>query len=530
MIQLRDYQLEATQAVYDAIIAGFKAPIIAMPTGTGKSLTLAHGIHRTCSEYPQTRHMVLAHVKELVEQDYKAIRKLWRAAPVGIYSAGLNERDTMQPIIVGGSASVRNCVEKFGYRDFLWIDEAHMLSPTAETTYQKIVTKLREVNPGLIVVGLTATPYRRGIGCLTNGGIFDTVAIDLTTAECWKRFIAEGFLCPIYPKRTSAQIDVSSVSIVNGDYADGQLQAASDKLELNESIAREIALAAREGERRATLVFCSGIDHAEHMAEQLQANGMRARAVHSRMASGERDSVIRAFKSGNLDAVTNNGVLTTGFDYPQIDLIGMARATVSVGLWVQMLGRGTRPAPGKRDCVVLDFAGNRPRLGPIDAPYVPNPKKGEKTGELPVKVCDNCGCYAHISARVCEACGELFPIQTKLKPEAGTAAIMSSEAPIIETFNVTRVVYVSHARKIDGAESIRIGYMCGPRIFNKWINFENTKSKHFAHEWWRQFVGGDMPTNKEEALKMLSKGVAVTPKRVRVWTNKQYPEITGYEM
>lgn len=530
MLRLRDYQPEAVQSVYDAIIAGFKAPIIAMPTGTGKSFTLAHGIYRTCSEYPQTRHMVLAHVKELVEQDYNAIRKLWPFAPVGIYSAGLNERDTMQPIIVGGSASVRNCVEKFGYRDFLWIDEAHMLSPTAETTYQKIIAKLREVNPGLIVVGLTATPYRRGIGCLTNGGIFDTVAIDLTTAECWKRFIAEGFLCPIYPKRTSAQIDVSSVSIVNGDYADGQLQAASDKLELNESIAREIALAAREGERRATLVFCSGIDHAEHMAECLREEGMRARAVHSRMPSSERDAILAAFKSGLLHAVTNNGVLTTGFDHPPIDLIGMARATVSVGLWVQMLGRGTRPAPGKRDCVVLDFAGNRPRLGPIDAPYVPDPKKKEKTGELPVKVCDNCGCYAHISARVCEACGEPFPIQTKLKREAGTAAIMSTDVPVIESFNVNRVTYVRHERKLDGAMSVRVTYMCGAKHYSTWINFETSKGKHFAHEWWRQFVGDDMPESNEDALKMLSKGVAVTPKRVRVWTNRQFPEITGYEM
>jgi len=525
---MRYYQIEAIQATIDAVCNGAKAPLIAMPTGLGKSYVLAGLIQRICVESPHTRHMVLSHTKEILIQDAKALRTVWPQAPMGIFSSGLNRRDVLHPVLVAGCASVRNCVEQFGFRDVIYIDECHMLSPTAETTYQKIIAKLRERNPNLIVVGLTATPYRRGIGSLLNGGIFDSMAIDLTDAKSWARFIAEGHLVPLHAKRTDASIDVSGVKISNGDFAEGALQAASDKDQLNESIAKEIAIAMRS--RKAALVFCAGVEHAEHMAERLNAVGVKSRAVHSKMPTGDRDAIITAFKCGGLDCVTNNNVLTTGFDYPAIDLIGMARATVSVGLWVQMLGRGTRPAPGKSDCVVLDFAGNRPRLGPVDAPHIPNPKKGEKTGEIPCKICDSCGCYAHISARVCEACGEPFPIQTKLKHRPGSEAIMSGEAPIIETFNVSRVTYARHARKIDGAISVRVTYMCGYRHFSTWINFDAKKTKHFAHNFWKQFVGDDIPETNDDALTLLSSGVAVTPKKVRVWVNKQFPEVMGYEM
>jgi DNA repair protein RadD len=489
---------------------------------------LAGLVQRTCTEYPQTRHLILSHVKELLEQDHAAIRRLWPTAPVGLFSAGLNRRDTLHPIVIGGCASVRNCVDRFGRRDFCIIDEAHLLSPTAETTYQKIIAKLREANPNLIVVGLTATPYRRGIGSLLNGGIFDSMAIDLTDAKSWARFIAEGYLVPLHAKRTEASIDVSGVGISNGDFAEGQLQAASDKEQLNESIAKEIAVAMRS--RKAALVFCAGIEHAEHMAIALNAEGVNTRAVHSRLSPQDRAAILSSFMEGRLDAITNNNVLTTGFDCPRVDLIGMARATVSVGLWVQMLGRGTRPAPCKDSCLVLDFAGNRPRLGPVDAPHIPKPKKGEKTGEIPCKICEHCGCYAHISARVCEACGEPFPTATKLKQRAGEQAIMSGEAPIVETFNVSRVTYARHVKKLDGAVSIRVTYMCGYKHFSRWINFDAPKNKHFAREWWRQFVGDDIPENNDDALTQLTKGVAVSPKKVRVWTNRQFPEIMGYEL
>lgn len=528
-LSLRQYQLDAIDGVYARIIEGASAPLIAMPTGTGKSLSIAGLILRTCVEYPRTRHLVLSHVKELVRQDAEAINKLWPGAPVGIYSAGLSSRDIHHPIIVGGSASVRNRVGVFGHRDFLHIDEAHLLSPTDSTTYQRIIAGLKEINPNLIVVGYTATPYRRGIGSLLNGGIFDSMAIDLTGSKSWKRFIAEGYLVPLYAKRTGASIDISGVSIVNGDFAEGQLQKASDKEILNKIIAREIVAAMQH--RKCALIFCAGIEHAEHMAEQLNKMGLRTRAVHSKLSKAERDAAIDDFRSGRLDALTNNDCLTTGLDVPRIDLIAMCRATVSVGLWVQMLGRGTRPSRDKSDCLVLDFAGNRPRLGPVDDPYIPKPKGAKQTGEIPAKICASCGCYAHISARICEACGEPFPIATKLKQRAGEQSIMSGETPVIETFPVSRVTYVRHTRRIDGAVSIRVTYMCGYKHYSEWINFDATKNKHFAREWFRRFVGDDIPATNDEALRILSSGVAVVPKKIRVWTNKgQYPEILGYEM
>src|SRR5690606_36427951 len=131
----------------------------------------------------------------------------------------------------------------------------------------------------------------------------------------------------------------------------------------------------------------SGIEHAEHIAEFLTRFGIDCAAVHSKQSAEYNDKAILAFKEGSLRAIVNYGKLTTGFNHPGIDAIAMFRPTMSVPLWVQMLGRGTRPADGKKDCLVLDYARNTPRLGPINDPVIPR-RKGEGGGDPPVKVCN----------------------------------------------------------------------------------------------------------------------------------------------
>lgn len=546
---LRDYQRAAIEAIYDWLSKNSGNCLVAMPTGTGKSLTIAGFIHDALTRWPSTRGLVLTHVKELIVQDVAALRSLWPDAPYGIYSSGLGSYDTFQPVIFGGVKSVINNLDSLGSFDFVLVDECHLISPRDEAVYQKVIAHFRTKNANVVVIGFTATDFRLGLGYLTNSEMFQGKAIDMCTPEYWQWFMANGYLMPPISKRTATQFDLSSVGILTDEYNLKQLNNAIDKDDVNDDAVREIIRYGQD--RKSWLIFCSGVEHAEHVATKLSANGYPTAAIHSRLSTDDRDTFIADFKLGRYRALTNNNVLTTGFDHPSIDLIGMLRPTISTSLWVQMLGRGTRPvipegydrntlegrlsgiqASSKHNTLVLDFAGNTARLGPIDDPVIPRPK-GKGTGEAPVKLCEACGCYNHASARVCEVCGEPFPVQNKLSKEASEKELLSSnEMPLTETFPVHRVFYNRHARKKDGKDLIRVNYFCGGKSYNQFIDFEAEKAfaKHQAHEFWRERVGDELPENNDEAFELLSKGIAVNPKKISVWVNKRpFPEILRHE-
>lgn len=537
---LRWYQDEAIQSIFDYYGEGATGnPVIALPTGTGKSHVIGGFQQRALGYWPSQRFINLTHVKELVEQNAAKLQSMWPAAPIGINSAGLKQRDFMQSIIFAGVASVAKNPQALGWRDLALIDECHLVSPNGETTYRKLIEALRLINPALKVIGFTATPYRLGQGMITDGGLFTDVCYDMTSIDGFARLLAEGHLAPVFPRPTKTELDVGNVNMSNGDFAKGQLQAAVDK---DDVTARLCAESCEHGwNRRSWLAFASGVDHAEHMAQTLNNMGIPSAAVHQ--GTKNRDEVIKAFKRGELRCLVNNNVLTTGFDYPPIDLIIMARPTVSPGLWVQMLGRGTRPWPGgyldigggvqvyipqaKTDCLVLDFAGNTKRLGPINDPQIPKKKKGEP-GDAPVRICDVCGTYNHASAAFCICCGTMFEKREQLTDKASTAELIRSDAPVVEYFDVSRVMYHRHEKRSTGAISLRCDYYSGIQRFSEWVHFEKGgNAGHKAREWWRQRHSMEPPKTVDEALQFTSQ--LRVPRRIRVWTNRQYPEILNYE-
>lgn len=526
MMQTRWYQEEAVESLYSYFQTNTGNPVIALPTGTGKSIVIGKFIQRALTDYARQRILMLTHVKELVEQNAAKLTQLWPMAPLGVYSAGLNRRDTAMPIIYGGVASVVNCIELFGHRDLLIVDECHLISPKNDTMYGEIITKLKTVNKHLKVIGLSATPFRLGQGLITDGGIFTDICYDQTGVEAFNRLIAEGYLSPLIPKRTRVELDVSDVGMNNGEFAAGQLQAAVDKEEVTYAALREMVEFGYD--RQSWLIFASGVEHAEHIAQMLSSFGVSCAAVHSKLSQTERDARIAAFKRGELRALSNNNVLTTGFDHPPVDLIGMLRPTMSPGLWVQMLGRGTRPSPetGKSNCLVLDFAGNTRRLGPINDPVIPK-RKGKGTGEAPVRICDACGCYNHASARTCIACGEVFTFQTKIVGAAATDELLRSDLPVVEYFDVSRVIYNRHQKEGSPA-TIKVSYFCGMQKFDEWVCFEHAGfAGKKARDWWRQRHTGEPPNTTDEVLQIVS--TLRVPRRIRVWVNKKYPEVLSYE-
>lgn len=537
IIEQRWYQEEAIDALFEYCFKPFeydtqgklksRNPLVCLPTGTGKSIVIANFLKRAFELIPNTRVIMATHVKELIKQNATKLQEAWPLAPLGFYSAGMNKAETVQPIIFGGIKSLVGKYQKLGKRDILIIDEAHLLND--EGGYIQFINELRMRNPYLIVIGLTATPYRMGMGSLTNGSIFTDIVYDLTNIDGFNRLFAEGYLCPLIPKRGIVEIDTSNVGLSAGDYNQKQVQEASNRREITYAALNELVTIGIQQQRRSWLIFATGIEHAENISEMLeQMFKVPNVLVHSKRSDKDNEDAIRRWKNNEVSCAVNMNSLTTGIDNPALDLIGCLRPTTSTGLWVQMLGRGTRPYPGKSNCLALDYAGNTRRLGPINDPVIPRLKGKGPPGDAPVRLCAVCGCYNHARAVCCVACGTEFPINEKITKYASTDELIRSDQPQVETYNVAQVVYSEHISRASGNTSVKASYYCGLRTFYEWITVEG---KGFAckrgRDWFRQRFPAEPPASNAEVLAYASQLRA--PARIKVWVNKKYPEVLSAE-
>lgn len=528
-MQPRWYQEEAIQSIYNYFMHKGGNPLIALPTASGKSIIPAIFIKRIMQQWPNQRFLLMSHVSILIKQNAEKLLEAWNTAPLGIYSAGLKQKQAALPIVFGGIQSMIKNPVIFGHRDLIFIDEAHLVSQDEASMYLTFISMMKLINPALKVVGLTATPFRMGQGMLTENGLFTDICYNMTDINGFNRLIAEGFLAPLVPLRTKMELDVSSVGMQKYEFIPGQLQSAVDKQEITYAGLREVVEAGQN--RRSWLIFSSGIEHAEHIAAMLGSFGIECAPVHSRQRDFGRneeynDQAIRAFKDGKLRAVVNFGKLTTGFDNPIIDIIADFNPTMSIVKHIQKYGRGMRIAEGKNDCLALDFARNVPRLGCVNDPIIPH-KKGEKQGDIPIKICDSCGAYNHISARICCNCGEEFSFKVKIVAKPGTDAILRSDLPVVETFDVQKVIYAAH-NKIGSPQSLKISYFTGMQMFNEWMLLEHggLMGKK-ARDLWRQMHKSEPPPTVTEALKFVSE--LRPPRKIKVWMNKKFPEVLSRE-
>lgn len=396
-MHLREYQQRSLDILYDWMRNNQGNPCVVLPTGSGKSVVIGSLAMNAVKQWPSTRILMVTRSQELIQQNAEKLRSLWPGAPMGIYSASLGKKHLGEPITIGGPLSLANVVDKLGHIDLCIIDECHDISHKDEGSYRKIITHLKMVNPYLRVIGYTATPFRLGHGLITDKpAIFDEL-IEPTSIE---ELILKCYLSPLRSKQTGFAIDTSGVKKRGGDFIESDLQKAVDTEDNNVRMVEEVI--ARAGNRKSWMFFCSGIEHAEHVRDILIRYGISAAAVHSKMQGG-RKQAIDDFKSGKLRAITNVNALSTGFDHPAIDLLVMARPTMSAGLYLQQAGRGLRICENKADCLVLDFAGNVATHGPITAVEPPMRSKGE--GTAPVKTCPDCGEIVHASFMICPACG-----------------------------------------------------------------------------------------------------------------------------
>jgi DNA repair protein RadD len=392
---------------------------------------------------------MLTHVKELIEQNADKMRQHWPEAPLGIYSAGMGQRDIGEPITFAGIQSVRNKSDQIGHVDLVLIDECHLVSHKQEGGYRKLIDNLTRINPALRVIGLTATPYRMGHGYITDApALFSAIIAPVSIEE----LIYKKHLAPLRSKLTDHALSVDGVHKRGGEYIESELQAAVDTEHNNVATVDEVIKLA--GDRRSWLFFCAGVKHAHNVADALIERGITAATIVGETPKAERERIVDDFKAGKIKALTNANVLTTGFDHPDLDLIAMLRPTLSTGLYVQMAGRGMRPKSHTDHCLVLDFAGVVQTHGPITA-VKPKKANGKGDGEAPVKVCESCKELNHISAKECIACGEPFPPPPPLKHRLHDDDIMGLDTTEMA---ITDWQWRRHTSRASGKEMLRVTY------------------------------------------------------------------------
>jgi len=524
MITLRDYQEEAIAALFAYFEEHDGNPLLVLPTGSGKSVVQAAFLERMERLYPGQRVLLLTHVKELIEQNYLKFRTLLPGVPCGIHSASFGRKDIGHRFMFCGIQSIWRKADKIGPYDLIMIDEAHLVPASGMGMYRGFLDDMRIVNPLVKIIGLTATPFRLDSGLLTSGDgrIFTDIAYDLPLL----RLVNAGHLSPVISRGSLHHADLSGVHKRGGEFVEEESAQAMMQI-TSPALDEVLELAA---DRRSWLLFATNVKHANQIHD-----GLRQRGIVSDVVTGETPKLARArviddFRNGRLRALVNVMVLTTGFDAPATDCLVSMRPTLSAGLWLQMCGRGMRNAEGKENCLVLDYAGNIARHGPLDMIRGRPKEQSDETGEAPARKCPQCGTPCHAALSACPNCDYSFPPpEPKIEHQSSSGVLLSSQYSDTTDYPVTGIEYETHTSIRSGMKTLRVDYNCGLIRFSEYVCIEHdgyARSKAVA--WWIR-MGGSAPIPssvreaEDRAAAELRRPTLITVKRVG-----KYPEIVRH--
>ena len=531
MITLRPYQEDVKNAVYEHLRTRDDNPCAVVPTAGGKTPIMA-SICKDAVGLWGGRVLILAHVKELLEQTAEKLSVVCPEIGFGIYSAGLKRRDIDHQVIIASIQSVYKRACELDRFDLILVDEAHLIPLEGDGMYQQFLADAKIINPQVRIVGFTATPYRLKSGPIcTTDGILNHICYEVGVRE----LIRDGFLCPLISKAGRAKVDTSELHVRGGEFVPDEVEALMDQDSLVQSAVAEIIQYTTD--RNACLIFASSIQHGKHIVDVLaQEHSVECGFVCGETPNVERDLTLARFKTGKLKYLCNVNVLTTGFDAPQIDCVALVRPTMSPGLFYQMVGRGFRLHASKENCLVLDFGGNVLRHGPVDDIRITTNDRGD--GKAPAKQCPECHALIATGFTSCPQCGFVFPPPDRGQhdPKASEAGILSGQVTTTK-YPVEDVYYGMHTKR--GAEegaprTLRVDYRVGWHDYkSEWVCFEHDGyARQKAIAWWRKRSDDPVPDTVDRAIEIiegggLAKTIEIT---VRSVAGEQFERIIDYKI
>jgi DNA repair protein RadD len=343
--------------------------------------------------------------------------------------------------------------------------------------------------------------------------------------ESFNDLVKRGYLSKLVTKATKLEMATSDLHIRGGDFIDKEMSLAFDRPGVTDKALDEVV---KYGEDyKKWLIFAIDIEHAEHIAENLLQRGIPTGVIHSKMEMN-RARILDLYRSDKLKCIVNVNVLTTGFDHPGIDLIALLRPTCSPVIHVQTVGRGLRVVDGKDHCLVLDFAGNTARLGPINDIHIKEKRKKGDGGEPITKTCPECDTICHPTLKICEVCGHKFKFKVGISVSSSGMDIVKEGGQ--KWFEVTHVSYALHEKQ-NAPTSVLVRYHCGLRMFKEWICIEHKGyAGHKARGWvkWRYPDAPELALTTAEELLSVSDNLN-QPTEIKVDDSKRYPVIIDYK-
>ena len=374
-MNLRPYQSDLLDRA-DAAFRDARRVLLQLPTGGGKTVLFS----RAAQDEPG-RVAIVAHRRELIRQAHR------RTPGSAIYPSADPQR-----ITVGSIQTFARRLDALPRFDLIVLDEAHH---AVAGQYERLLAS----QPGARVLGVTATPERldgRGLGT-----VFERLICGPSVAQ----LTADGYLCPARVYGPPAPPDLSRVRTTAGDFNAADLEQIMAAPSLLGSAPEHYE---RLAAGRSALVFCISVRHAEESAAAFRAEGWRFVCVHGGMTTDARDAALADLAAGRLHGLTSCELISEGLDIPDVGCVIMQRPTQSLGMYLQQVGRGLRPAPGKPDLVVLDHAGNVLRHGLPDADRAWSLDATKRRG-AGVAVAQCPSCYAmHPPGPRCPACGHSY--------------------------------------------------------------------------------------------------------------------------
>ena len=388
MIDLRPYQRDAINQLRESFSKGNKRVILSLPTGAGKSVVFSEMVRLAVEK--GTKVLVLTDRTELFKQTIAHLGRV--GVPVEEIAPDKKQIYHDAPVYLAMIETLKRRLKKLEFLkpELIIIDEAHKAS----------FNQLFDVFPDALVIGATATPVGAHFFEYYTGIVQNIDVPDLVNA---------GFLVPCKPYQM--QDDFSDLKVQRGEFSPQSLGMHYNKPYLYEGVIENWK---RYALNKKTVVFNVSIEHTHNVHEAFLAAGISSECITSKTKKEERERILNAFTQGAFKVLNNCGILTTGWDEPSVECIVINRATQSLPLFLQCMGRGSRLYKNKKEFIVLDFGGNHTRLGMWNENRIWEiKKKRETSGEAPVKACPNCNAVVHASTPTCPECTFIFPVKEK---------------------------------------------------------------------------------------------------------------------